>query len=781
MTRSGTNTFHGDAYDYLRNNVFDANDWFNDHYGDPAPALRQNDFGGTLGGPVWIPKLYNGKNRTFFFASYEGLRLTLPTAATIQYVPDLFLRQQASPAIQSILNAFPIPNGIDYGTAASPSLAQFISPYSLPSVINSTSIRLDQILGTKLSLFFRYGNTSSSIGSRPYFARDTTTSNDQTYTFGSTSQLPHALNNEFRLGYATSTSSEIGTLDNYGGATPINLSAAIGAGSFATTLPFIILDLPGVGGVGYLEPYYGKNLGSQWNAVDTLNLLSGKHNLKFGVDFRHITSPIIPSDPEVLAEFLTATSILTSAPSVAEFVNRKQSTPVFDETALFIQDEWRVHSRLNLALGVRWEVDPPPTEKNGDDAYTLSGSLSDPASLTLAPQGTPLWKTTYYNFAPRLGMAWLAHDQQGYQTIVRTGGGVFFDTANENATLGYSGLGFEAVQVASGTTIPFTVKQLTVPISTSAPYTGSYIVAFPSHLQLPYTLEWNASVQQALGARQALTISYVGANGRRLIGEQELSLGSLNHHFGTVYNLPANLTSSYHSLQVQFQRSVARGLQALVSYTWSHSIDFGSEASELPLQRGNSDFDVRNNLQAGVSWDIPTLSTNEFTKALVGGWGIDMRFIAHTSFPVTLEGTELTDTATGSIYYGGLNVVANQSLYVYGSEYPGGRSINKAAFSLPTAGVSGDAPRNFVRGFGENQVNLAARREFHLYKALNLQFRVEAFNLLNHPNFGYVDPTYTDATFGQAIKMLNSSLGTTASQYQQGGARSMQFALKLQF
>src|SRR6202453_1751330 len=155
LTRSGTDFFHGSAFDYLRNSFFDANDWFNRHYGEPAPALHQNDFGGAVEGPVWIPGLYNGKERTFFFASYEGLRLTQPTAAAIQYVPDLFMRQQATRAMQPILNAFPVPNGLDYGTATNPSLAQFIASYSLPSSIDSTSIRLDHAFAPKLSLFFR--------------------------------------------------------------------------------------------------------------------------------------------------------------------------------------------------------------------------------------------------------------------------------------------------------------------------------------------------------------------------------------------------------------------------------------------------------------------------------------------------------------------------------------------------------------------------------------------------------------------------------------------------
>ena len=780
VTRSGTNAFHGTVFDYLRNNFFDANDWFNDHYGDPQPALKQNDFGGTLGGPVRIPKLYNGKDRTFFFASYEGLRLDQPTAAAIQYVPDLFMRQQAAPALQPILNAYPLPNGIDYGTSASPSLAQFIEPYSLPSSINSTSIRLDHVISPKLSVFFRFGDTPSSTAARPDFALDTTTSNAQSYTLGITSQLSHEMTNEFRLGYARSNSSDIGVNDNFGGATPVNLATAMGASSSTLFQPSVIVYMPGIGDA-YLQPFYGKNSSWQWNLVDTFNLSLGRHTLKFGVDYRHITSPITPPDAEAVTEWDSAMELQDNTTAASYIYNFKSATPLFNETALFVQDEWRVHPRINISLGLRWEVDPPPTEQHGDDAYTLLGDIGDPASLSLAPQGTPLWNTTKFNFAPRLGIAWTVHATPGWETILRTGGGVFFDTANEVAAEGYSDFGFESFTLASGLALPYTSSQLTVPISTTPPYTSGDIVAFPSHLQLPYTLEWNTSIQQALGKNQAFTISYVGSNGRRLIGEQELSLTSFNPNFGEVEYFPNGITSNYQALQTQFQRTVARGIQALASYTWSHSIDFGSSAFELPLQRGNSDFDVRNNLQGGISWDLPTIDRAALVNTLSNGWGLDARLNVRSAFPVTLQGNEFIDPATGSISFGELNRVTGQPIYVYGNQYPGGKAINPDAFSLPATGISGDASRNFVRGFGASQLNLAVRREFHLHHDLALQFRAEAFNILNHPIFGLIDPAYTDLTFGQALETLNSSLGTLASQYQQGGPRSMQFALKLHF
>lgn len=217
------------------------------------------------------------------------------------------------------------------------------------------------------------------------------------------------------------------------------------------------------------------------------------------------------SNDEPLAEYLNASEAINNSAYVAEFVDWKASTPVFTEAALFAQDEWRLHPRLTLSLGVRWELDPPPTEKHGDDAYTLLGNMGDPASLSVAPQGTALWKTTWFNFAPRLGVAWSAHNEPGRETVVRAGGGVFFDSDNTAGALSYyDSLGFHAYHLDYGASIPFSSSQLIYPISTAAPYTSSTVVAFPSHLQLPYTLEWNTSVQQALGENQAFTISYVG-------------------------------------------------------------------------------------------------------------------------------------------------------------------------------------------------------------------------------------------------------------------------------
>jgi len=791
VTRSGTDRLHGSVFNYLRNNYFDANDWFNDHNGAPIAALRQNDFGGTVGGPIRFPFIYNGQHRTFFFVSYEGLRLTQPQAASIQYVPDTYLRQQAPTALQPILDAFPVqtagPTDIDYGTQSDPSLATFIKSYSIPSQIDSTSIRIDHAFGSKHALFFRFGDTPSDTSSRTLSEMLQGAVNTQTYTLGLASQLGHGEANDFRLGYSDNSASTHGHLDSFGGATPIDLAGAIGLPASATPQSVFELYYPEIG-LSALQTLTAGNNGRQWNVVDGVSVSLGHHLIKAGVDYRNIRTTTTPGDPLAESAFESTQSVLSDASDIAVIVKSLSATPIFHETSLYLQDEWRIVPDITISSGVRWEINPAPTAAHGNNAYTLDGSLSDPSTLTLAPRGTSLWNTSWYNFAPRLGAAWTIRNSSGSTTVVRAGGGVFFDTNNEEATSAFgAAIGFSAERFYFASPLPLSTMQLAFSPSTSAPYTSSTIYAFPKHLQAPYTLQWNVSVEQALGASQALTLSYVAANGRRLQGEQSLSLSSLNPNFGNVMYLQSGVTSNYQALQSQFQRRMAHGFQALASYTWSHSLDFGSTYSVLPLVRGNSDFDVRNSFSGGASWDLPHLKWTKVGEALLNDWGLDGRAMFRSGFPVTLDGNFLTDTSTGTQYYSEVNLVAGRPLYLYGSRYPGGRAINggpaasNPAFVTPIGSDPGNAPRNVVRGFGEGQINLAVRREVPLFDEVKLQFRAEAFNIFNHPNFGNVDPYLTDATFGTATQMLNQSLTTMASQYQQGGPRSMQFALKVLF
>jgi hypothetical protein len=787
VTRSGTNAWHGSAFDYLRNDFFDANDWFNDRAGAKQSALRQNDFGGTLGGPILIPRIYDGKDRTFFFFSYEGLRLLLPQPVVPTFVPTLALRQQVPVALQPVLNAFPIANGADQGNG----LAEFQNTYSNPNQIDSISIRLDHRLGSKVNLFFRFGDTPSFIGSRNVSNLASTvftSSRVQTYTLGATGAFSDHISNEFRLNYSLSDGTQYAKFDTFGGAKPIDLRRLAGLNQN----PYYSVDV----GLGFFPDnasateYNAVTAQRQWNLTDTVAWGVGAHYLKFGLDYRRLTPHLRPESPQEAVLYDSASSAVINTGDFSIASTNISAFPLYTNVSVFAGDEWRATSKLNLSMGLRWEINPAPGATNGVLPFTVQGA-GNLSTMTLAPQGTPLWKTTYNNFAPRLGVAYAIGNIPGHETVVRGGIGVFFDTGNEYGSSGFGVLGFNATQLycpfpfcnGPSASFPLTSAQLNVPVPNPPmpPYTNATIFAFDPRLQLPFTLQWNVSIERALGKQQALTVSYVGANGRRLLEGHELFVTPINQNFGVVFFEKNGLTSDYGALQVQFQRRLSRGVQALASYTWSHSIDYGSQNSALPYLRGNSDFDVRHNFSSALSWNVPGSSLKGIAVALLGHWGLDGRISARSGFPVTLNGNFVFDPGTGNEVPGGLNLVSGSPIYVHGPQYPGGRAVNMAAFSLPAAGQTGDAPRNFVRGFGASQVDLAVRREFPIHERLRLQFRTEAFNLFNQPNFGTIDAQYGSPTFGQATQMLNRSLGSLSPLYQLGGPRSLQFSLKLMF
>jgi hypothetical protein len=406
-----------------------------------------------------------------------------------------------------------------------------------------------------------------------------------------------------------------------------------------------------------------------------------------------------------------------------------------------------------------------------------------------------------------LGFAYLFHNAPGRETVVRGGGGVFFDTGQQLGSFSFNGPGFSAYSgLQSGS---FPGDPTTVIPTMANPPVGPYasVTGFYPHLQLPYTVQWNSSIEQALGSSQSFTASYVGSHAVRLLQVNQFSSSTnpILASGGNFFFIQNGLTSDYNALQVQFRRRLSQGLTALGSYTWSHCSDYGSENYYIGYQRGNCDFDVRHNFSAAFSYDLPSVSTNGFAKAILSHWGLDDRFIARTAFPVSLSGGTFVDPVTLQTMSAGLDLVSGQPTYLYGANCnsvfstlygntlpcPGGRAINPCAFvtlgSLPLAPcptngtVLGLAPRNFARGFDAVQMNLAVRREFPLFENLRLQFRAEAFNVFNHPNFGAINNDLGQNTFGQATATLANSLGILNPLYQTGGPRSIQFVLKLIF
>jgi hypothetical protein len=741
VTRSGTNAFHGTLFEYFRNDVLDADDWFANYNHLPKPEERQNDFGGVLGGPII-------KDKTFFFFSYEGLRLRQPSTQE-SVVPDSPSRPQVPASLQPYLNAFPVANGAELGAG----LAQFNASYSNPSSLNAYSARVDQVVNSKISLFGRYNYSPSNFSDRgplgpPFTVLSETepiSSSVQTLTVGLTELIKPEISNDLRANYSNQRVSERYALDNFGGAVPLSDSLLFPSpySSANAALEFY------VAGAGlYGEGKLATDEQRQVNVIDTLSVTRGSHQMKFGVDYRWL-SPF--SSPFQYRQFAEFSGVTCPAPPTSCSGYAFNGTAAFAEASayqsdallsrnfsFFGQDTWKITPRLTLTYGSRWDINPPLKGKNlANDPFTVTG-LNDPVTIALAPRGTPLYQTTYGNVAPRVGMAYQLGGWTNWTAVLRGGFGIFYD-------LGTGSLGG----------------------------TSSY---FP-------------------GNSRTVALTYIGAVGRDLL--RVTNLFNPNQNFGQVNLTDNTATSDYQALQLKFERRLSRGLQALASYTWSHSIDISStdassnylstpsSVANPNIDRGNSDFDIRHAFTAGVTYNLPSPESNKIAHGAFGGWSVDSFIFARTAPPV--------DVLSGIVYADGIalyprpDVVSGVPLVLYGSQYPGGKAFNPAAFTPPPTGQQGDFGRNVLRSFAAWQADVAFQRQFQLTEKVGLRFRGEFFNLFNHPNFGPPDNNITDKLFGQSTQTLASSLGSGGANggfnplYQIGGPRSIQLAIKLVF
>jgi hypothetical protein len=421
--------------------------------------------------------------------------------------------------------------------------------------------------------------------------------------------------------------------------------------------------------------------------------------------------------------------------------------------------------------------------------------------------------------APRIGVAYKLSASEKYQTVVRGGFGTFYDLASAQVgnSIG-SSYPFQAVSFcpdpsnsacpSGNLSFPLSPAVAAPPPITTAGFSSgaSSLHAFDPHLRLPHTLEWNFALEQGIGKDQTVSLTYVGAAGRRLL--QSAFVISPNSSFPSSAILVGNTAKSdYDALQLQFHKRLSRGLQALTSYSWSHSIDDGSTASFVNptntfvpginpnANRGPSDFDVRNAFSAAVSYDIPGSGSKAFLRAISRGWSLENIIQARSAPPVDVYYEFLQNGFVRSFTRIRPDIIPGVPAYLSGSQYPGGKALNPAAFATPPIDPNtglvmrqGNLGRNALRGFGLAQWDFAVHRDFPIRESVKLQFRAELFNVLNHPNFGPPSPFLDLPNFGLSTQMLGQSIGggavgggTFNPLYQLGGPRSIQVALKLFF
>jgi hypothetical protein len=797
VTKSGTNQFHGTAFDYLRNDFFDARNYW-DAPPLPKPPLRQNDFGGTFGGPII-------KNKTFFFFSYEGLRLRLPQTASDQFY-TASARRAVAPAYLPLVNALPLPDPNAPLTDAScdnitnPCQATITAAYSDPSSLNSTSIRIDHNPTSKVSLFARYSHAPSYDATRNWENVAYSNVDMDTLTAGVTILVAPSMLNDFRANWSRSAATLSSSLTAFHGAVVPSSSVLFPSSSpySPNTDQGLVIFPDGATDVRQGRLY--DDLEQQLNFVDTLSWAFGTHQLKFGVDYRRLTPTVaginqyafVPSSFALLVAGTVDGAVLSAGDPFSVSVNN---------SSLFAQDSWKATTRLTINYGLRWEINTPPVSTSAQPLYVTQG-IFDSNPLAVVP-GT-LWHTRFDNLAPRIGGAY----QITPNTVARGAFGLFYD-------LGYGSFGgvpydFPYLRERIAPFSPPVPFDLTNPVFGPPPFSTTidanvlYLTAVDPNLRLPLTLQWNAAIQRELGANQTLSATYVGSNSMHLLREDAVrppllvSLGA----DGSVSVTRNAGYAHFNALQIQFQRHMSHGLQALVSYTLAKSSDLGSvdlsgltaaSVSQVVLPSLTpSDFDIRNSGAGAVSYEIPVPAWGRVGNAILRGWAIDGLVRISSAPPINIT-TYVVSPVFGG-YRTQAEIVPGQPFWIPDSTQPAGRALNPAAFTSPPVGQMGDFPRNGLRSpYFIDQTDLAVRRRFDLTEHLKLSVRAEYFNVFNHPMFGAPgsgepgnpsDPSFGKIGPGSTTNLelgSGAALGGQSPLYALGGPRSAQFTIKLQF
>lgn len=788
-TRAGTNQFHGSLFQYFGNSSVDANDWFANSRGLNQPARRLNNFGGTLGGPI-------RKDRLFFFAAYEGLRLRQPMTALTE-VPTLAARRAAPLGIQPFLDAFPVANG----PARPDGFAEFASSFANPARHDVTGLRVDYVITNKLRLSSHYNFADSAAGGRGLGGLSLNTANNirsranalsaiLSYTVSSSTIT------EVRANYSRLTVHNAYALDTFGGGTIPTGSAASFFTSANGSFNFNLNER----GAALLTGNDVASTQRQFNLISATDMIAGPHTIKFGADYRRMAPTIGLRAHESSALFDGVNQALTGvAGRLSTFTRPDTQNPRFNNLSLYAQDEWKLTKRLTLTYGLRWELNPAPTTANGQDALAVT-QVSDPARLSLAVNGASLWRTTYGNFAPRVSVAYQLSEKSGRETILRGGVGVFYDLGHDQAGEAFS----DSYPFLAGGSVYNTAFPASLPAAATAagaPITVPFS-AFDPALKLPYSWQWSLFIQRSLGSSQTISAGYVGSAGRRLLRTQ--TLFDPNSNFEFVRLTTNGARSDYHSLQLVFNRRISRRVSAMVSYTLSKSLDnYGQDSAGNALitslnaenDRGPSDFDVRHSLNGTASYDVPALWRNSVGNKLSRNWVIDSIFNVRSARPLNV----VYNTPTGfGFAYLRPDLIGGVPLYLFDATAAGGKVINPNAFLVPANRRQGTLGRNSLRGFPLYQIDLALHRSFKLSERFSLQLQAEAFNLLNHPNFA--DPLGSDtslgskfapaggltpnATFGQSASLYGRNVlggGGFGSFYSAGGPRTLRFSVKLLF
>ncbi len=819
-TRSGTNKYHGSLYEYFRNDVLDAADFFINAAGLEKPALRYNNFGGTFSGPLpflnfgeGVPFFHDGKDRTHVFVSYEGQRFLLPQAPfNFNVVSNEFRSSQTNPLARTFFNQFPVPTG---PTVPGTIYAPFQLSYSEPNSADSVSVRIDHKYKDKYTFFGRYvwAPSSANIRDSGVSSFRTFEKNANFITLGATQIFSSNAVNDLRFNWTKNEGNTRSVYDGFGGGDRF-ASELFAPGDTQHQINFFSPQIPN-SRVFFFEGDEAANRQRQINIVDNFTYNLGAHQLKFGVDFRRLSPK---TGDEGVRRQLSIFSINEIQNSMAAFYIARYRLPVtliYDNFSAFFQDTWKLSSRTTMTYGFRWEVNPSP-KAEGLPVVTFNQApvltQRDQSNIDLALRDR-YYDTSYTNFAPRFGISHLLHDKQGWETSLRGGVGIFYD-------IGQTGFGFQQFPyggTAFNTSVSLPLDHFTIPEPNLnlSPTNRQSLEGFSDDFKLPRTYQWNITATQSLGKKQALTVGYVGALGRDLtrgVTVRFVPIPSTTAFFNpNVFGVSVvgnGGESDYHSLQTQFERRLSNGFSAIVNYTLSKSEDNASNSNVIAVptnqtveanDKGLSDFDVKHNFTTAITYNIPTPKWNGLAKAILGGWSLNSYAFVRSGLPLSVKIRNFKfDPDTNQFLFEELRPnVTGEPFYIFDSSLAGGRRLNVNAFDFEgvPSGQHGNFERNSIRWLGAWQVDLGLHRNFKFGENLNVQLRLESFNVFNHPNFSNPNTEVNRTPFGSVIVPFDFGLSTrmlsntSASGFsvggnplfQFGGPRSHQIAVRITF
>jgi hypothetical protein len=807
--KSGTNHYHGTAYEFFRNASLDAR-YFFAHADNPPPRYQRNQFGFSLGGPV-------RKNRTFFFSDYEGRRVregitqvtNVPSA--LERAGDFSQSASAPPldpytgksfengripsermnAIgKTIANLYPLPNRPVPGQ-------NFVSSPVLRDRDDRFDVRIDHSFGGRSSLLGRYSFSDRGLYepfSGPGFARIPSFGTDilrraQNLLLGENHTFSSSLINQVRVSFnrvsaGSSQETRTGTLNRTVGLPELSANPRDHGLSFITVSGFSPI------GDEYNNPQH--SVTSVLQGTDTVTHSAGRHLLKFGVDFRTLQQNAFRDvQSRGFLTFSDYGQITGSglADMLLGFVTysggARLDNPQYLRTRswnLFVQDSYRLGRGVTLLIGTRYEYNSPPVDRF-DRAYTYV-----PRTRTLVPVGKNGIPRSGYvpdrnNWAPRIGIAWAPGS--GANTVVRAGYGVYYD---QSSLAPGEGLYFNEPYYDFRLYFPLPG----LPLTLTDPFPSRYPLAVPGsalgfdlRLRTPYVQHWNLALEHQIGTDAVVELAYVGSKGSKILSARDVNQAKASPlqpnprpvpEFADITFLESRGNSSYHSVQTRFQQRMHAGLSALVSYTFGKSLDgnstffasygdsnFPQNSANPGAEKARSNFDVRQRLSIGYSCDLPPAhgkrfpAGSAFLSALLAGWSTSGIVTMQSGRPFTvalLPEIDNSNTGIATLGFGANNRPDRLASGKLSAPEPDGW-FDSRAFVIADYGSFGNSGRNILDGPGYRDVSVSVVKDSIIREGMTLQFRTEIFNALNHTNFDLPDIYLGSPTFGRISSAAN--------------------------